>query len=92
MNFAVRLTGAIDRNALPFVAPRAAKFVGRMSIVRQQHLAARVGSIRLGLLFESRPIDRQMTSDAAVDARHRLIEEVTIEFIERDLLNLGYFR
>ncbi len=32
-----------------------------------------------------------MTRLAAIDARHRLIEAVTVEFVERDLLDLGNF-
>ncbi len=91
MNFAVRLTDAIDRHPLALMAPGAAEFIGRMSVIGEQHFAARVSPERMGFLFESRPVDRQMASYAAVDARHRLIEAVTVEFIERDLLNLGVF-
>ena len=44
---------------------------------------------RIGLFFKTGSVDRHVASLAAIDARYRLIEAITVKLIERHLLNLG---
>src|SRR6185503_907625 len=48
-----------------------------------------MSSERMRLFLKSWPVNCEMASLATIDARDRLIETVSVELIERDLLNLG---
>src|SRR3990170_1981853 len=82
MNFPMRLLDAVDRNALALMTASAADLLRGMGIVREQHFTARVRPKRMRFLFESGAVDREMTGLATVNARHRLVETVTIKFIK----------
>ena len=88
MHFAVGLLYAIDGHALAFVTARAAKFFGRMGVVGQKNLSARMGPERMLFFFKAGSVDGEMARLAAVHPRNRLIESIAIELIERHLLNL----
>src|SRR5215475_4726094 len=88
-HLAVRLFHAVNRHALAVVTRRAAELLGRMGIVREQHLPPRMGLEGMFFVLETSSIDRHMARLTTIDTGDRLIKTIAVELVEGYLLDLG---
>src|SRR5262245_48998763 len=87
----MRLLRSVGSGSLSVMADRTTHPFGRMGVVREENLPARVGFEGVGLVFETRPVDGHVAGLAAVDARHGLIKVIFVKLGQHNLTDFGYF-
>src|SRR5271167_3512073 len=82
----VRQGHRVNRRTLPLVAGRPSKLVGRM--LEDDLDVIGMGAERFGSAFEAALILGHVTALTAIHPRHRLVEGIAIEVVDRGLVNL----